>query len=167
MKKRLLFFRSTGWLVFLALVGSLGCDYIEDRQRIRGKEQYYNALYEMKMWALAFEHFCSANNGYPESDDIRELRTILRPFHDGSTRLKRTDPWDGKYIINSTTADYIISTPGADGIGGHAFGGALAVESYDPSITLQNGRYVQHLESWSNIVREYERELNSLRAVRH
>jgi hypothetical protein len=77
--------------------------------------------------------------------------------------LKRTDPWDGVYIMTATKTDYTISTAGADGVGGHEFGGALAEESYDPSITLRNGRYVQYLASWSNIVREYERDLNNLR----
>ncbi len=139
------------------------CDYIKsfNNEFRKGKESayYWSILTDFKDWAIAFDHYYKTNNAYPETNDIEQLKKMLIPFHSEDIPLRTIDPWENSYIANSNKDQYQISFIGNDNDGSHEYGTALHIESYESSVTMQNGIYRQYLKSWSDLVIEYEKEI--------
>ena len=58
----------------------------------------------------------------------------------------------------------MISSKGNDKVGVHEFKGVIDKESYEHSITLKDGLFVQYLKSHVRSVREREKEIRSVKS---
>ena len=145
-------------LLFVPFCNSFWGSFSEGRNRAH----YWSILNNFKEWSIAFEKYYKDNGVYPSSDSIHDLKDILTAYHDRKFGLRTVDPWEGKYVITSSVGKYTVSSKGDDNEGGHEYGGALASDSYSHSITLENGVFVQYLESYSHIAKEFEEEIRNV-----
>jgi hypothetical protein len=123
----------------------------------------WSVYWDLKEWAIAFEKYYKANKEYPTSASVEELRTMLTPYQNAEFGLRILDPWEDKYLINSSKDEYIISSKGEDKNGGHEFGGAIDPIDYNYSTTLRNGKFVQYLKARFKTVHDFEAEIQAVK----
>lgn len=110
--------------------------------------------------SIALEEYYNVNNKYPSSDSLVELKKTLTPYHPRNNSLYILDPWDEKFLVNSSKDSCVISSKGEDKIGEHGFSGAIEPENNNSSITLKNSVFVQYPTNRSTVVKKYQEGLN-------
>lgn len=145
-------------IIFLAAVCfTCGCGFSEGFYKGKEAAYYWGVLRDLKSWAIAFDNYHKSQNQYPEGNNVNELKLLLDEYSKGPLPL--IDPWEGTYIVESKTKEYLVSFTGKNHSQSHGFNGALDNGGYEVSATIQNGHYKQYLKKSYKSVDDFEQEI--------
>jgi len=156
MKKYLI---AAGVLFFLILASAFGYVIFVNMQHGANAGRNFGTMFNLERIAIVLEHYRAVHGEYPAAGTVAELRAALGPrdIQDGYW----IDRWKHPLVVEVTREDYLLSSLGEDGEGGHEFDGPVSRPGH--SITLRNGIFVQYYVRAEKAARDVEARIAAAR----